>query len=55
MSGVACNHRPWKVYTTRQRRVWDIIIAFGMHTQSHDVWRCDATIALGQHTQSDYV
>ena len=53
--GVACHHHPRKVYTTKNRRVWDIIIAFKMHTHSHNVGRCDAIIAIGQHTRSDYV
>ena len=52
---MACNHRPWKADTTRQRRVWDVIIHFGMHTWSHDVGRCDAIISLGEHTRSGYV
>ena len=26
-----------EAYTTRQHRVWDLIIAFGMHTRSDDV------------------
>ena len=52
---MACHHRLWKAYMTRQHWVWDVIITFGMQTRSHDVGCCDAIIALGKNRRSNYV
>ena len=39
MLGVACQNRVWEAHTVEQRRAWHVIIAFGQHRRSDDVWR----------------
>ena len=47
-SGVACRHRLRAVHTVKRRGAWHVVIAFGQHTRSNDVWRGMPSSPLGR-------
>ena len=52
-SGVACNHIPWSTHTVEKSRAFHAIVAFGIHTNSDDVWNGMPACPLGsKHCQT---